>query len=126
MVIIYCRRVVVTLCILGLIAVFAPFESAKAAGGYFSGLTDLPLMTGLTEDRAATVVFDKPQGRIVKMTATGRVSRAAVMNYYARALPQLGWKFARPGWFRRDGELLLINISGSGKNLTVQFSLSPE
>jgi hypothetical protein len=124
--VIHCRRLVAALGILGLIAVFAPVGDARAADGYFSALPDLPLMTGLAEDLAATVMFDKPEGRIVKMTATGRVSRTAVMNYYARALPQLGWEIVRSGRFRREGEILLINISGTGNDLTVRFSLLPE
>jgi hypothetical protein len=100
--------------------------SVLAAGGFFSGLPDLPIMAGLTEDRAAAVIFDKPEGRIVKMTAKGSVTRAAVKIFYGRALPQLGWKKAGLGRFRRDGEILHLEVSGKGTDLTVRISLSPE
>jgi hypothetical protein len=120
------RRLPAIACILAMFAVFAPPSPVRAADGFFSGLPDLPLMPKLGEDRAAAVVFDKPEGRIVTLTARGRVSRNAVMGYYARALPQLGWKMDRPGRFRRDGEILLLTTFGTGKDLTVRISLAPE
>lgn len=119
------RRSVKFICVLGMFAALVLPGFVLAAGGFFSGLPDLPIMSGLTEDPSATVIFDKPQGRIIKMTATGRVSRAEVNKYYGRALPQLGWVKIGLGRFRRDGEILLLKISGTGKDLTVQFSLSP-
>ena len=113
-------------CILGMLAAVALPGFVLAAGGFFNGLPDLPIMSGLTEDPSATIVFDKPEGRIVKMTATGRVTRAAVNKYYGRALPHLGWEKIGLGRFRRDGEILLLKISGTGKDLTVRVSLLPE
>ncbi len=120
------RRFPAIACIVAMFAVFTPSGPVWAADGFFSGLPDLPLMPSLGEDRAAEVVFDKPEGRIVTLTARGRVSRQSVMGYYARALPQLGWKMDRPGRFRRDGEILLLTTSGTEKDLTVQISLAPE
>ena len=83
-------------------------------------------MPGLSEDRSAAVIFDKPEGRIVKLIAKGRVSKSDVIRYYTRALPQLGWNIVQPGRFRRDGEILNLTISGTGKDLTIRMSLSPE
>jgi hypothetical protein len=120
------RRFPTIIRILGMLVVFALPGVVRAADGFFSGLPDLPVMPGLAEDRAAAVIFDKPEGRIVTLAARGRVSRKAVLQYYARALPQLGWKKTRPGRFRRDGEVLLLTISGTGKDLAVRISLAPE
>ncbi len=119
------RSILKIICILGMFAVAALPDPVRSESGFFSGIPDLPLMAGLTEDRAATVIFDKPQGRIVKMTAKGRVSRTDVTKYYSRALPQLGWQALGPDRFRRDGEILLLKLSGTGKDLLVRISLSP-
>ncbi len=100
--------------------------SALAAGAYFSGIPDLPVMPGLTEDVASGVVFDKPEGRIVGMVATGGIARARVLDYYRGALPQLGWRPAGDSRFRRDGEILRLEFSGDAGGLTVRFRISPE
>jgi hypothetical protein len=129
MAMIYPHRLMAVLCVLGVLAGFAAPGGVLAAGGFFGGLPDLPLMPGLTEDRAAAVIFDKPQGRIVKLTATGRLTRAAVLDFYAGALPPLGWIPTRPGRFRRDGEILRLTIAGraaDGAGISVRFLLAPE
>lgn len=120
------RRLAAIYGILWMFAVIAPSGPIWAADGFFSGITDLPLMAKLSEDRSAAVVFDKPAGRIVTLIARGRVTRQAVMDYYGRALPQLGWKKDRPGRFRREGEVLNLTTTRTGQNLTVRISLSPE
>ncbi len=120
------RRLLTNFCILGMVTVFALPGVARAADGFFNGLPDLPVMPGLAEDPAAAVIFDKPEGRIVRAVARGRLSRKAVLQYYARALPHLGWKEIRPGRFRRESEVLVLTISGTGRDLTVRISLAPE
>ncbi len=95
-------------------------------GGFVSGVEDLPLMAGLTEDTGAGLVFDKPSGRIVEAFATGAVNRAAVIGFYAETLPQLGWQPAGDATFAREDEILRIEISGADGALTVRFSLSPK
>jgi len=122
----YPRFFVAALCIIGMFAVLAPPAPSGAADGFFSGIPDLPVMPGLSEDRSAAVIFDKPEGRIVKLIAKGRVSKSDVIRYYTRALPQLGWNIVQPERFRRDGEILNLTISGTGKDLTIRMSLSPE
>lgn len=121
--------------------------TATAAQRYLADVVDLPLMPGLWEVPEAGMVFDKPQGRIVEAEARGEETAAAVRAYYADALPPLGWRaegraqqdaathgegrraVARLPWtdtFRRDGEVLRIEISGRDGAVAVRFSITPD
>ncbi len=97
-----------------------------AAERFFSGIEDLPVMPGLEQMRDAGVSFDKPEGRIVEVAASGKVSRRAVVEFYRAVLPQLGWRAAGKGRYRREGEHLNLSFSASGPTLTVRFSLRPD
>jgi hypothetical protein len=108
--------------ILVLAALAAP---ARAQGGFVAGIEDLPLMPGLTEQGEASV-FDAPQGRVVEATAQGAPSRAAVLEFYARALPQLGWRAEGDGRFAREGERLVLEFPASQGATLVRFFLRPE
>ncbi|SVD25035.1 uncharacterized protein METZ01_LOCUS377889, partial [marine metagenome] len=46
-------------------------SSLMATNKFFSAIDDLPLMAGLAEVRGSTLVFSKPQGRIVEVIAEG-------------------------------------------------------
>jgi hypothetical protein len=98
---------------------------AQEAGAFVTGIEDLPLMDGLVEDRAAGLVFDKPEGRIVEAYAYGAVRASVVRAFYGATLVQLGWQPAGDGLYQRDDEALRITSSGADNALTVQFSLSP-
>jgi hypothetical protein len=73
----------------------------------------------------SSLVFDKPQGRIVEAQAAGKVTRRAVRSFYGATLPQLGWTAAGGNAWRREGEQLKLDFHGRDGNLTVGFSLSP-
>ncbi|GGF07387.1 hypothetical protein GCM10011611_11040 [Aliidongia dinghuensis] len=97
---------------------------------YVPGTEDVPLMPGLAADDAASLVFDKPQGRIVEAAAHGAVTRHAVVAFYDESLPQLGWRrAAAPSTttksFERDGERLSLDFDGRDGNLQVAFTLAP-
>src|SRR3546814_6431381 len=84
-------------------------------------------MPGLTEQADTAVVFDKPTGRIVEVAATGPVDPAAVIGFYGRTLPQLGWRQARAALesalFVREGETLTIVVGAPPDGgTTVPFS----
>ncbi|HEX7969421.1 MAG TPA: hypothetical protein VF502_14470, partial [Stellaceae bacterium] len=51
---------------------------AALAGDFVPGTEDVPLMPGLASVAGSSLVFDKPQGRIVEAQATGKVTRNAV------------------------------------------------
>lgn len=107
-------------------------EQADAQGGaqggardFVTGVEDLPLIAGLTEQADAGVVFDKPSGRIVEAYATGALTRAEVVAFYVQTLPELGWRRLGDMAFARESEVLRIVVSGDDGALTVRFSLSP-
>ncbi len=112
-----------------LIALFCLLFAAApgcAAGGFVDGIDDLPLMAGLVASGEPTV-FDAPQGRVVEALAEGNATRAAVLDFYAGTLPQLGWRVDGLGRFAREGERLLIEFPPTPAGRTqVRFFLSPE
>ncbi|MCA3248604.1 MAG: hypothetical protein ACKOEE_03615 [Tagaea sp.] len=108
------------LCLLAALA--AP---ARAQGAFVAGIEDLPLMPGLTAQGEASV-FDAPQGRIVEASAQGAASRAAILEFYARTLPQLGWRGDGDGRFAREGERLVLEFPASQGATLVRFFLRPE
>jgi hypothetical protein len=97
----------------------------EGKSGFVGGVEDLPLMPGLVEVPEARVVFDKPGGRIVEAFAVGSVATAAVRNFYAQALPQLGWRPAGGDRYLREDEVLALDIGADGDAATVRFSISP-
>ena len=99
---------------------------ARAAERFFSAIGDLPVMEGLVEVADARMVFDKPEGRIVQVAASGTVSRTDVLRFYTGVLPRLGWTRAEDGTFRREGERLSLQIEAGDGTLMVHFSLSPD
>ena len=97
---------------------------------YVPGTEDVPLMPGLAADDAASLIFDKPQGRIVEAAASGPVTRHAVVAFYEESLPQLGWrrtaaKTPDTKSYERDGERLSLDFDGRDGNLQVAFTLAP-
>ena len=99
---------------------------AAQDGGFVKEVVDLPLMPGLAEVADAGVIFDKPDGRIVEAYAQGVVERAAVLQFYSKTLPQLGWHEAGATEFQREGEKLSLDFLSGGGALSVRFTLTPE
>ena len=93
---------------------------------YLEDLDDVPLAQGLTEERAAALVFDKPAGRIVEAEARGLANADEVRAFYARNLPQLGWQALGPDSYLRGGEVLSLSYSQDGSSLVVHYTLQPE
>jgi hypothetical protein len=114
------RAFLAALCLLAALA-----TPARAQGAFVAGIEDLPLMPGLTALGEASV-FDAPQGRVVEASAQGAPSRAAVLEFYARTLPQLGWRLDGEGRFAREGERLVIEFPASQSATHVRFFLRPE
>ncbi|HZT52538.1 MAG TPA: hypothetical protein VFA22_11415 [Stellaceae bacterium] len=96
------------------------------ADEFVAGTEDVPLMPGLVPVAGTSLVFDKPEGRIVEAEARGKLARASVRDFYGTALPQLGWSAAGANAWRRDGEMLRLDFRGRDGNLTVGFTLSPQ
>lgn len=106
-----------------ILAVFT--GGAVADSGYLADVDDLPLPPGLSEDDSARVVFDKPEGRIVEAQATGSGTPAGVEDFYAGALPALGWQARGNGAWSRGDEVLQLTISQDGPQVVVRYLITP-
>lgn len=119
---------------MGLVFSLSGFPTAARATGYLDAVEDMPLMEGLTETGDGGIIFDKPDGRIVRTVATGKVTGKAVYDFYNTTLPQLGW-VRRSDLelikglmiFRREQERLDIQIVPHASGETeVRFSIEPD
>ena len=108
--------------------VIAVPASAQDTPRFVSVIDDLPLMSGLNETGEG-VAFSTPQGRLAETTASGTatdgLTRKAVLDFYAKTLPQLGWRRAGEVRFVREDESLDIEVTESAGVLRVRFSLAP-
>lgn len=95
------------------------------AADFFELLEDVPVMPGLQPVADAGIEFDTPSGRIVEAYAIGATSRAAVLGFYSRTLPQLGWQAGAGDAFLREDESLSIDFFGADGELTVRFTVAP-
>lgn len=103
---------------------------------FLSVIDDVPLMAGLNEVPDSAVVFDKPEGRIVEVQATGALEVAEVTSFYRQALPQFGWnpdptakEASTRRLFRltfvRDNERLTVEVERAGGKTAASFALAP-
>ena len=98
------------------------------ADGFLSAIDDMPLADGMVELTDGVLVFDKPEGRIVQVTALreGASSAALIREFYSDTLPNLGWQrgVQAPGGltFTRKGEILRITLTAD----LVIFDLAPD
>ncbi len=100
--------------------------AALAEGSFFDLVEDLPLMPGLVEVREASVVFDKPDGRIVEAYAVGEVEQGRVLAFYRQTLPELGWAPVDSDGYRREGEYLRLRVSRRRQTVMLRISIAPE
>lgn len=102
----------------------APMAAARS---FLSNIVDVPLADGLHELPDAGFVFDKPQGRIVQLTASHQagVTQQALMAFYQNSLPNLGWQASESVsgllTFTRRGEILRLTFTAD----LVIFDLTP-
>ncbi|MCC6598690.1 MAG: hypothetical protein IT559_07870 [Alphaproteobacteria bacterium] len=115
------------------LAVLIGFYAGGAVRGYaaepvvfFSALQDVPLMPGLREINEQTVIFDKPDGRIVESFAEIEDgSQEAVLRYYSASLPPFGWTKRHDGRFLRDKEILELRFQQLGDDVFLRISVMP-
>ena len=109
-------------CLAGLLALHA---APGAEEGFVAGITDLPLIPGLHVVDEATVVFEKPGGRLVHAIAKGDRTEEAFWRFYEETLPQLGWRTVKRGKFARDKEILHIGVEKNESQLIARFAIGP-
>ena len=111
------------------VLVVAPASLIAQQGSRFLSVMDeMPLMPGLEEVKDASVIFDGPSGRIIEAFVVGSVPVDAIWAFYAAALPQLGWTRQANGEYRRDAEILRIEVGpalAGAKGADARFVLRP-
>ena len=100
-------------------------SALAVVAAFFSAIEDMPLAPGLTEAPGASTVFDKADGRIVQLVATGPVAQDKVLQFYADALPQLGWRQADAKTWRRERENLILEVRPKGRDAELRISITP-
>ena len=111
-----------TACVL---ALFLVLSTPAVSQSFFQAIDDLPLAPGLLEAVDDGVRFDSPGGRIVTVVAYGEGPIDVYREFYARALPALGWEFQGPGRYLRDGENLSFDFNREGQRVSVKIRLVP-
>ena len=101
-------------------------STAALSQTFFQNIDDLPVAPGLTEVVDDGMRFDSPAGRIVTAVASGAGDVDAFRQFYANALPALGWKAADGSGYRRDGEALMLEFSQRGGRVELRVRLVPE
>lgn len=94
---------------------------------FVPGFEDIPLMQGLTEAGESVASFDSPSGRFIQvyMVADKTLKKTKILSFYKEALIPLGWeKTKTPYCFKREDEVLCLDISGEVGNLIVKFELN--
>lgn len=100
--------------------------AALADDRFVTGMENVPLMPGLSENAEEHAEFESPAGPIVQAVATGAVSKAEVLTFYTETLPQLGWNSKGAGVFCRDGKTLAVELEESvSPGITVRFAVFP-
>jgi hypothetical protein len=101
---------------------------APASDGlsFVDGFEALPLMPGMYNVTGSSVIFDTPTGRIIESAIAGAATADEIKTFYTRSLPQLGWEPFLETEYRREGEVLKLEIADDGDNVVVYFFLSPK
>lgn len=105
----------------------SPLLAPAWATDYLSGISDLPLPDGLKEAKDKSTVFDSAVGRIVTAYASGPGTAGSVHDFYDSTLPQLGWTESGEGNWRRENQILKIDVLGPEAGpVTATFTLSSD
>lgn len=109
---------------LAMLLVGTSVRADEGQARFASVIDDLPLMSEIMEVGEG-VEFSTPDGRIAEVTTQGKVTRKAVLAFYAETLPQLGWaRISETAFVREDESLTLIMEPADGQ-LRVRFALAP-
>ena len=95
------------------------------------GIVGVPAMPGMIESKSETIVFDKPEGRLMEARLQGPASPSEVHAWYKVALVANGW-VEKDGpsnawlWFVREGEVLQLNAAPRDGGTELFLSLAPQ
>ena len=111
--------------ILTLFTIFAFWSNATFAADFADEIEDLPLMESFEIIDQDTIYFDKPEGRIITLTAFSENKTEDPIGFYAKTLPQLGWALLSQAEYTREKEHLKIETQSREDGMILKFYLSP-
>jgi hypothetical protein len=83
-------------------------------------------MPGLEEVPEESIVFDKPDGRIIESLAiSSNLIEKEIEIFYSQTLPQLGWMQTEKGTYIRNNEKLSLKIEDNGEFKLVRIMVEP-
>ena len=93
---------------------------------YLVGTEDVPLYFGFTPTEEGNVSYDSTDGRIIDGSFVSTTEKASdVRKFYEESLPQLGWQKMQYQLYKRDGEILRLNILEKDNKTHLKFSIRP-
>ena len=99
---------------------------AKAQNNFVPGITDLPVPANFHLEEDSSSVYNNGFDRLVTASFIGKAQEDAIIDFYYKTLPALGWAKQARLLFTRDDEILMIRISRKNKEeLVISFKLTP-
>ena len=89
---------------------------------YVPGTEDIPLMVGMTIE-SAPILFDKNQGEVLITKASTSFLPKDVRSFYKKTLKNLGWVYVSENKFKREMQVLDIEIGKRSGKTSVNFEL---
>lgn len=114
--------VLFVLCLL--LAACAPSEAIEEQV-FLPDIEGIPIYEGFAVNEEKRSYYDSPEGKVVEVVIEGRGDKEAISAFYAETLPELGWEPQKEGGFKRDDEVLDLEITEEKDDIEVKFSLQP-
>ena len=92
---------------------------------FVEGSADIPLFAGLyksEESEPNDLGFESPSGSVISVSYDGIGDAQNIEDFYAKTLPQLGWKIIKQGSeINADSESLFLQLKRDDENLKINF-----
>jgi len=112
--------------VLIIIFVFFYYFQALSQELFIEGLGDIPIYKKMEYLEDSLILFDKIDGRYVSTKTKGNYSQKEVQEFYAKALPNLGWTSRKKNFFEREDELLEIKFFNEEDKTIAIFKIFPK
>jgi hypothetical protein len=99
--------------------------TTPSTGGFVPNLPDVPLPRNFIVDGETSTFFDSPEGRIAEINAQGFATQSEVEDFYTDNMKQFGWQKINNAAYRKENELLLINIEKTKSLTNIKYQLRP-
>lgn len=104
------------------------FEKMSISQDFVQGSEDIPLLEQMEKIFDEGLGFDSASGSIMSSSYKSKVALEKVKSFYAKTLPQMGWKLIKSdkkkSVFEREKEKLEIEFMTQEKQKIVRFFIS--